>query len=65
METEPESRYRLLVLKLAAATFIFGVGMPGIYLPLLFKGISGDLYLSLAQVGAIWDLGHLPGMIGW
>jgi len=63
VEYKPESNYRWFVLILGAATFTFGVGMPTMCLPVLFKEISENLQLSLVQVGAIWGMGFLPGMI--
>lgn len=63
MENKPETNYRWLILILGAATFTFGVGMPTMCLPVLFNEISQDLGLNLVQVGAIWGMGYLPGMV--
>ena len=60
---ESESGYRWFILILAASTFTFGVGMPTMCMPVMFKEISISLQLSLVQVGVIWGLGYLPGMI--
>ncbi len=57
-----ESDYGRYVLTLAALTAAFTVAAPMMCLPVLFKEISGDLHLSLVQVGAIWGMAPLAGM---
>lgn len=32
-------------------------------LPVLFAEIAGDLGLSLVQIGLVWGIGSLPGML--
>jgi MFS family permease len=49
-------------LALAALTHTFGVAMPTMCMPVLFKEISGDLNLSLVQIGAVWGGSALTGM---
>jgi len=65
LSTKPSDRpgQKWLVLTLAALTHTFAVAMPVMCLPVLFKEISGDLGLSLTQVGIIWGLSYLPGVI--
>ncbi len=48
--------YRWYILTLAALTFTFGIGMPMMSMPVLFKEISEDLNLSLVQLGTIWGM---------
>ena len=55
--------YRWLVLTLAAFTFTFVVAIPQMSLPVLFDEISADLGLSLVQVGWIWGLGSVMGIL--
>ncbi len=59
----PAGNYRWFILALAAATFALCVGMPTMCLPVLFQEISDELGLSLVEVGAIWGMGYLPGLI--
>jgi len=58
-----ETNYRWYVLTLAALTHTFTVAMPMMCLPVLFKEISVDLNLSLVQIGMIWGIGALPGIV--
>jgi len=55
--------YRWLVLTLAAFTFTFVVAIPQMSLPVLFDEISADLGLSLVQVGWIWGVGSIMGIL--
>ena len=55
--------YRWLILALAAFTFTFVVAIPQMSLPVLFAEISADLDLSLVQVGWIWGLGSVLGIL--
>jgi MFS family permease len=55
--------YRWLVLALAAFTFTFVVAMPQMSLPVLFDEISADLGLSLVQIGWIWGIGSVMGIL--
>ncbi len=55
--------YRWLVLTLAAFTFTCVVAIPQMSLPVLFDEISADLGLSLVQVGWIWGLGSVMGIL--
>ena len=54
--------YKWKVLTLAALTHTFGVAMPTMCMPVLFKEISVDLGLSLVQIGAVWGAGALTGI---
>ena len=60
--------YKWLVLALATFTFTFVSAIPQMSLPVLFDEISAELDLSLVQVGWIWGissvLGILVGLIG-
>jgi cyanate permease len=52
-----------MVLILAGLTNAIAVAMPGMALPVLFKEISHELNLSLVQIGIIWGITALPGII--
>ena len=58
-----ETAYRWYVLTLAALTHTFVAAMPLMCLPVLFQEISEDLGLSLVQIGFIWGIVSLPGII--
>lgn len=58
-----ESNHKWYVLALAALTHTFSVALPVMCMPVLFKEISDDLGLDLVQIGAIWGMGFLPGII--
>ncbi len=55
--------YKWLILTLAAFTFTFVVAIPQMSLPVLFDEISADLNLSLVQVGWIWGVGSVMGIL--
>lgn len=65
--TQSES-YKWLVLTISTFTFTFVVAIPQMSLPVLFDEISTELGLSLVQVGWLWGissvLGILVGLIG-
>ena len=55
--------YKWLILALSAFTFTFVVAIPSMSLPVLFDEISADLGLSLVQVGWIWGMGSVLGIL--
>jgi MFS family permease len=55
--------YKWLVLALASFTFTFVVAIPQMSLPVLFDEMSADLNLSLVQVGWIWGIGSVMGIL--
>jgi hypothetical protein len=55
--------YKWLVLALAAFTFTFVVAIPHMSLPVLFDEISAELGLSLVQIGWIWGIGSVMGIL--
>jgi MFS transporter, ACS family, D-galactonate transporter len=55
--------YKWFVLILNALTGAFVLAAPGMSISVLFNEISGDLHLSLLQVGMIWSFGSLPAII--
>jgi MFS family permease len=55
--------YKWLVLTLGAFTFTFVVAIPSMSLPVLFDEISADLGLDLVQVGWIWGIGSVFGIL--
>ena len=52
-----------LVLALSAFTFTFVVAIPAMSMPVLFDEIAADLGLSLVQVGWIWGMGSVLGIL--
>ena len=64
METKPEdNNYRWYILVLGALTNTLAIAIPVMCLPVLFSEISRDLNLSLVEVGLIWGIGALPGIL--
>jgi NNP family nitrate/nitrite transporter-like MFS transporter len=67
-ESSSESIYRWYVLTLAALTFTISVAIPSMAMPVLFGEISKELNLNLVQVGWIWGIvaltGVLTGLVG-
>jgi MFS family permease len=55
--------YKWLVLAISTFTFTFVVAIPQMSLPVLFDEISTDLDLSLVQVGWIWGIGSVLGIL--
>ena len=55
--------YKWLVLTISTFTFTFVVAIPQMSLPVLFDEISAELGLSLVQVGWIWGVGSLLGIL--
>ena len=55
--------YKWLVLTLAALTFTFVVAIQQMSLPVLFDEIAADIGLSLVQVGWIWGIGSVMGIL--
>jgi MFS family permease len=55
--------YKWYILFLAATTNAVVVALPMMSLSVLFHQISVDLKLSLVQVGLIWGIGALPGLL--
>jgi NNP family nitrate/nitrite transporter-like MFS transporter len=47
----------------AALTGLFVYAMPLLSIPVLFPEISADLSLSIVQVGVIWGVGSLTGVV--
>jgi cyanate permease len=56
------SNYRWRVLALAALTCTFVFAMPQVCMTVLFKEISGDLGLSLVEVGMVWGIPPLAAL---
>ena len=57
------SNYRWYILALAAITMSLAVAVPSMCLPVLFDEISADLDLSRTQIGLIWGIGAVPGIL--
>ncbi len=55
--------YKWLVLAISTFTFTFVVAVPQMSLPVLFDEISAELGLSLVQVGWIWGIGSVLGIL--
>ncbi len=64
MSDDPrESAYRWVILALGALTDTIAIAIPSMALPVLFEEIRTDLSLSVAQIGLLWGIGSLPGII--
>jgi len=55
--------YKWLILALASLTFIFVVAIQQMSMPVLFDEISADIGLSLVQIGWIWGIGSVMGIV--
>ena len=55
--------YRWYILILATLTNTLVAAVPSMCMPVLFKEISTDLNLSLVQVGLVWGISSLPGIV--
>lgn len=62
-QTEREPKYRWYILVLAMLTNALVVAAPTMAMPVLFEEISRDLGLSLVQVGLVWGITALPGIV--
>ncbi len=64
MDSRPnETRYRWYVLALATLTATLAATAPMMCLPVLFEEIAVDLDLSLVEIGLVWGLGAVPGIL--
>ncbi|MFH0846827.1 MAG: MFS transporter [Chloroflexota bacterium] len=62
MSTSSDSTNKWYLLSLATATMTFAAAMPFSCMPVLFREISNDLHLSLAQIGVVWGMVGLAGV---
>lgn len=62
-KTQNETGYRWYLLALATLTNTLVAAAPGMCLPVLFDEISRELHLTLVQVGLIWGISALPGIV--
>lgn len=58
-----QDRYRWYMLFLCTLTNSLASAAPTMAMPVLFDEISADLNLSLVQVGLIWGISSLPGIV--
>ncbi len=58
-----EPGYRWVILTLGTLTNTLVVAAPSMCMPVLFAEISAELKLSLVQVGIIWGINALPGIL--
>ncbi len=58
-----QSRYRWYILLLSALTSALTVAIPSMCLSVLFEEISRDLGLDVIQIGMVWGIGALPGIV--
>lgn len=63
LPTRQSPGYKWLILALAAATFTFVVAIPAMSLPVLFGEIAKELDLNLVQIGWIWGVGSIMGIV--
>ena len=57
------SNYKWYVLTLAALTHTIVVGIPLMAIPVLFDEMSKEMDLNLIQMGWIWGIGFLTGIV--
>ena len=57
------SSYRWYILFLGTITNALVVAAPSMSMPVLFPEIAAELNLSLVQVGVVWGISSLPGII--
>ena len=62
MENE-NSAYKWYLLSLVVLTNMLVVAIPSMAMSVLAKEISQDLHLDLVQVGIVWGVGALPGIV--
>lgn len=55
--------YKWYILALAALTHMLVVAIPGMSLPVLFDEIATDLNLDIVQIGVVWGLGSITGIV--
>lgn len=60
-QRQPRGKWFILILAMLTNTLVAAV--PSMCLPVLFDQISNDLSLDLVQVGFIWGVGALPGIL--
>jgi NNP family nitrate/nitrite transporter-like MFS transporter len=58
-----ETNYRWYILFLATLTFSLTTAVPTMCMSVLFDEISDELGLSLTEVGLVWGIGALPGIV--
>ncbi len=58
-----QSGYRWYILALATITNCLVAAVPGMCMSVLFPEISADLDLNLVQVGTVWGIVSLPGVV--
>ncbi len=63
IDDSQETNYRWYILALSAVTSALAVAAPSMCLSVLFQEISGSLELSLVQVGLVWGIASLPGIV--
>ncbi len=63
MTANHQSQYRWYILTLATATHIFVVAMPRMCMPVLFSEIADELGLNLVQIGTVWGMSSLAGVL--
>lgn len=54
---------RLYVLTLSTATMMLVLAMPSLAMPVLFPQIAAELGLSLVQIGFVWGVAPLAGVV--
>jgi MFS family permease len=60
---ERSNNYKWYILALVVLTNLFVVAIPSMGISVLSKNISQDLGLNLIQVGVVWGVGSLPGLL--
>jgi len=62
-DPRPETHYKWYLLVLGMLTNTLVSAAPSMCLPVLFAEIAADLDLSLVQIGFVWGISALPGVI--
>lgn len=63
IEVRQTANYKWYILTLAALTFTFVMAIPAMSLPVLFNEIAQELDLNLVQIGWIWGIGSVMGIV--
>ncbi len=60
---QESNQYKWYILVLIVLMNILAIGMPTMGISVMSKEISQDLHLNLTQVGVVWGIGTLPGIL--
>lgn len=63
LAVQQAANYKWYILTLGALTFTFVIAIPSMSLPVLFNEIAQELNLNLVQIGWIWGIGSVLGIV--